>query len=73
MHEEISNLCSDLKQIEYDPMPVERRGRPRSQQDSANDTLPDVCEAPLHRIDVNASESISVLSNSPSESVVFAP
>ena len=49
------------------------RGRPRSEQDSANTTLPDAREAPLDRIDVNIAESISVLSNSPSESIFFAP
>ena len=52
---------------------VVRRDGPRSEQDSTNDTLPDVCEAPLDRIDVNTAESIRVLSNSTSESVVFAP
>ena len=73
MHEEIANLCSDLKQIEDVPMLVVRRGRPRSEQDSANAALPDVRETPLDRIDVNTAESISVLSNILSESVVFVP
>ena len=73
MHEEIVNLCSDLKEIEDVPISVARRGRPRSEQDSANATLPDVCETPIDRIDVNTAEIISALSNSPSESVVFAP
>ena len=65
MHEEIVNLCSDLKEIEDVPISVARRGRPRSEQDSANATLPDVCETPIDRIDVNTAEIISLLSNSP--------
>ena len=72
-HEEISNLHSELKQKEDVPVSVTRRGRPQSEQDSANATSPDACEAPLDIIDVNAAESISVLSNSASESVVFVP
>ena len=52
---------------------VSQRGRLRSEQGSANSTLPDVHEASLYRIDVNTSKSTSVLSNSPSESVVFVP
>ena len=72
-YEKITNLCSDLKQTEDVPMLVVRRGRPRSEQESANDSLSDVHETPLDRIDVNTAEIISVLSNSPSESVVFAP
>ena len=72
-HEQIANLCSDLNQIEDIPMPVARRGRRQSGQDSANYTLPDVCVTPLDRIHVSDTESISVLSNSPSESVVFMP
>ena len=72
-HEEIANTCSDLKQIEDIPMKVSRRGRPRSQQDSANSTLPGAHEVPLDRIDFNAPEIISVLSNSPSESIIFVP
>ena len=54
-------------------MPVVRRVRPRSEKDSANDAFPDAHETPLDRIDVNTAEIISILSNSPSESVVFAP
>ena len=73
MHEEIANLCSDLKQIEDVPMPIAQRGRPQSEQDSANATLPDAHEALLDRIDIYTAESISVLSNSLSESFVFAP
>ena len=53
-------------------MPVARRGRTRSEQDSANATSSDVCEAPLYRFDINTSKNISFLSNSPSESVVLA-
>ena len=55
------------------PTTVARRGRLRSEQDSANATLPDVHKTLLDRIDVNTAETISVLSNSPSESVVFVP
>ena len=47
-------MCSDLKQIEDVHMPVSRRGRPRSEQDRANSTLPGVHDAPLDRIDVNS-------------------
>ena len=54
-------------------MPVVRRGRPQSEQNSANATLPDVHETPLDMIDANTTKSISILSNSPSESVVFVP
>ena len=72
-HKETASLCNDLKQAEDVPMPVARRGRPRSKQDIENDTFPDVHETPLDRIYVNTSESISDLSNSPSESAVFAP
>ena len=50
-----------------------RRGRLRSELDSINDTFPDVHETQLDRIHVSTTERISVLSNSPSESIVFIP
>ena len=52
-HEEIANFQCDLKQIEDFPMPVSRRGRIGSEQDSANTTLPSVHKAPLDKIDVS--------------------
>ena len=72
-NKEIASICSDLKQAEDVPITVARKGRPRSERDSANAALPEVCEAPLDRIDVNTAEIINVLSNNPLESVVFAP
>ena len=52
-------------------MPVERRGRPRSAQDSTNATLPDVDETPLDRIRVSTTKIVSFLGNSPQTSVAF--
>ena len=73
IHEEIANLYSDLKQREDQPIRVVRRGRPRSEQDSANATLRDVDETPVDRIRVSTTESVSVLGNSPQTSVAFRP
>ena len=52
-HAEIAELRSDLKQIEDVHMPASRRGRPLNEEGSTNATFPDVCEAPIDRIDIN--------------------